>query len=112
MPQPLGAGFGLGTFQFGVMAGHIGPAVMGKVEVAKPLEGQQQDDPAGPADPVVQSGRGKGGAVGAFMFQREQENQRDALQRQQCPPARQPQRNGRAQSGDQPQMPGQMPQPR
>ena len=31
MPQPLGAGFGLGTFQFGVAAGDIGPAVMGKV---------------------------------------------------------------------------------
>ena len=112
MPQPLGACFGLGTFQFGVAAGDIGPAVMGKVEVAKPLKRQKQDNAAGPADPIVQGGRGKGGAVGAFMFQRKEEDQRNALQRQQRPPARHLKDNQRAEGGNQPQMPGQMPQPR
>ena len=112
MDDPLRQRLGLGAVKLRVLAGDVGETVMGKVKGAEPFEGQQDEETASPPDPVVQRGGAEGRAMRAFMFQREQEDQRDPLHRQQRPPERNPRRDRRAKPHDQRDMARKMDQPR
>ncbi len=109
MRQPFARCRGLGAVKFGILAGNIGEAVMRQVEVAEPFERQKDRQPAGPPHPVRKGLRPERRAVGAFVFQREQEHDQHALNRQQERPERNPCRDQRPDDQDKPGMPGQMP---
>ena len=77
---------------------------MGEVEIPKPGEGQDQDETADLPDRIAEPALRKGGLMRAFMFQREKEGQKDAVNGQQHPPQGQVRRDQRAGRGDQRQM--------
>lgn len=98
MPKPLRAGGDRQAVEFGVFAIDVRPPMMGEVKIPECAKRQHKDDPADMPHHVVQPFVREWGLVGAFMGQREQKADQDALDRQQHPPQRDAGRDqGRAQ---------------
>ena len=79
--------------QLGVTGGIVGVAVMVHVEMLKPDRRQQIDKPGAPGRRRIEPGAAERRLVHRLMLQAEQEDQQDAVERQQDRPAGRPGRN-------------------
>ena len=93
-------GFGFRGGQFRVASRILGEAVMGEMEVAKPVGGQRDRQAAEPRDGIVEPLRLESRPVHGLVQQREQEHDQDALRQHQDRPDRRLGRDQRAKDDD------------